>query len=242
MMMFHLNVETAEFERALDGLSEKRMPWAAANALNDTAKDVLTHMRERMEVVFDRPTRFTKNAFMVWKANPRTLTAAVQERPSVGKRHYLKMQERGGARAQTGLEKLLASGVAYEGALYAAIPADGAKLDAFGNWSRGERTQVLSDLGAQRDTRSNATTASRKRNKKRSKYFVPKHGLTPGVYRRDTSGNLDIVLAFTDHAPAYEKRLGFYDGAGEVFEERLPINLRASLERELAKAALKARG
>ena len=237
--MFHLQINHAEFDRALEGLSEKRIPWAAANALNDTAKDVLTHMQDRMEVVFDRPTRFTKNAFMVWKANPRTMTAAVQERPSVGQRHFLKVQERGGARGATGLESLLSSRLAYEGVLRAAIPADGAKLDAFGNWSTGERNQVLSALGAQRDTRSNATTASRKRNKKRANYFVPKHGLTPGVYRREASGALNIVLAFVDHAPVYERRLGFYDGAAEVFEDRLPINLRASLERELAKAAAK---
>jgi hypothetical protein len=235
--MFHLQIDHAQFDRALEGISEKRMPWAAANALNDTAKDVLTHMQDRMAVVFDRPTRFTKNAFMVWKANPRSMTAAVQERPSVGPRHFLKIQERGGARGQTGLEGLLSSRLAYEGVLQAAIPADGAKLDAFGNWSTGERNQVLSALGAQRDTRSNATGASRKRNKKRASYFVPKHGLTPGVYRRETNGALNIVLAFVDHAPKYEKRLGFYDGAGEVFEERLPINLRASLEKELAKAA-----
>ncbi|WP_376872354.1 hypothetical protein [Albirhodobacter sp. R86504] len=238
--MFHLQINRSQFDRALEGVSEKRMPWAAANALNDTAKDVLTYMQDRMEVVFDRPTRFTKNAFMVWKANPRNMTAAVQERNSVGPRHFLKVQERGGSRGQTGLEGLLSSRLAYSGVLAAAIPADGAKLDAFGNWSKGERNQVLSALGAQRDTRSNATDASRKREKNRASYFVPKHGLTPGVYRRETNGALNIVLAFVDHAPVYEKRLGFYDGAGEVFEERLPINLRASLEKELAKAALKA--
>lgn len=30
-----------------------------------------------MDQVFDRPTRFTKNAFMVWRAKPATLVAPV---------------------------------------------------------------------------------------------------------------------------------------------------------------------
>ena len=237
-VMFHLKLDQADLDRAFRDLSDKRAPWAAANALNDTAEDVLKHMQSRMQVVFDRPTRFTQNAFMVMKANPRSMAATVQERPSVGRRHYLKVQEAGGARGQTALESLMASKLPYAGALRSIIPAEYAKLNQFGNWSPGERNQVLSILGAQRDTRSNTTEASKKRAPKRASYFIPKHGLAPGVYRRKSKDDIpQRVLKFSDKVPSYQKRLGFYDGAEEVFAARLPMNLKLSLERELAKLA-----
>lgn len=232
-----ISLDDRAFQRQLTNLEVTQLPYAAANALNDTAYNALKHIQDRMEVVFDRPTRWTKNAFMVWRAKKGQLEAQVKERPSVGSRHYLKMQEAGGVRPQTGVEKLLAANVSYAGVIAAAIPAAGAKLDAFGNWSSGERNQVLSALGAQRDQTTNQTEASKKRNKKRASYFVPQSGMAPGVYKRTLSGEVTKVLTFTDSMPHYKPQLGFYDGVQEVWVARLP----GHLDRRLAEAVAKAK-
>lgn len=232
-----IKLDDRAFRRQLTNLEVAQLPFAGANALNDTAADALKHIQDRMDVVFDRPTRFTKNALMVWRAKKGNLEAQVKERPSVGSRHYLKIQEEGGVRPQTGLEKLLASKVSFAGILAAAVPAAGAKVDSYGNWSSGERNQVLSALGAQRDGRSNQTEASRKRNKGRASYFVPKSGLSPGVYKRTLDGKVSKVLTFTTSMPSYGQRLGFYDGVQEVWEAKLPQHL----DRRLAEAVASAR-
>ncbi|WP_233270449.1 hypothetical protein [Chachezhania sediminis] len=240
--MLSMRVNDRVFLEAARDLSRKDAKTAAVWALNDTADDVLAHMQGRMDVVFDRPTRFTKNALMVWRANASTLEAKVIERPSVGKRHFLKIQEAGGPRAQTGLEKLLDSRLAYAGDLQAVIPAAGARLNQHGNWSTGERNQALSAVQAQRDSTANTTKASRKRNRKRAGFFVPAAGskLSPGIWKRDGRGRITKVLHFTSLAPVYDRRLGFQDGAAEVYEARLPDHLRRTLQKVAERAAAKA--
>ena len=231
-----ISLDDTAFLRQLTNLEVVQLPFAGAMALNDTANDVLKHMQGRMDVVFDRPTRFTKNALHVWRASKTNLEAQVKERPSVGPRHYLKVQEFGGVRPQTGVEKLLSSRLAYDGVIAAIVPASGARLDAFGNWSSGERNQVLSALKAQRDVTANQTEASRKRKRNRASYFVPKAGMPAGVYRRDGDGNVSKVLTFLTSAPSYSPRLGFYDEAASVWAARLPDHLRRRLDQAVASA------
>lgn len=223
------------FQGMLKDLGNRDIRIAATWALNDTAADVLQHQQDRMDTVFDRPTRFTKNAFMVWRAKPSDLEAQVLERPSVGKRHYLKVQEEGGPRDQTGVEKLMQTHVAYDGVLRAVIPGDNARLDAHGNWSSGERNQVLSMLGAQRDRAANTPAKMRRATKARAKYFVPKSGLYPGVYSRDAAGNLGVVAIFTSSVPTYSPRLGFYDGAEQIYRAKLPDHLSRTIAKMVAK-------
>lgn len=229
--------------QGLDDLERRHVPWAVADAVNRSAQDVLTNVRSKMAVVFDRPTRFTENAFQILpratKAKPE---ATVGERPSVEKRHYLKVEEAGGPRGQTSLEKLLSMKVAWSGLVRSVIPATGspfeaAKLDRHGNWSTGERNQVLSALGAQRDNRSNTTKASKNRAKGRASYFVPQHGLAPGVYRRKRPGDIPVrVLKFSDKTPTYRPTLRFLEGAEQVFAERIAVNFTDALAKALATA------
>lgn len=232
-----LDLDAVPLKRHLSNLEQAQLPFAASRALNDTAYDVLDHIKERMRVVFDRPTRWTLNALMVKPARKNDLEAVVKERPSVSARHYLKVQEGGGPRGQTGVEKLLSSKLAYSGLIQAVLPAENARLDGFGNWSSGERNQVLAALAAQRDATANTSDASRKRSKGRATYFVPKGGLAPGVYKRASPGaDPQRVLKFTAKTPTYRPLLGFYDGAAEIWAARLPDHLAKRLEQAVAAA------
>ncbi|PTV94913.1 hypothetical protein C8J27_106182 [Rhodobacter aestuarii] len=219
--------------RQLTNLERAQLPFAGARALNDTAADALKHMQDRMEVVFDRPTRWTKNAFMVWRAKTSNLEAQVKERPSMGRRHYLKVQEAGGQRPSTGVEGLLKTHLAYDGIIAAVVPAAKARLDSYGNWSSGERNQVLSALSAQRDRTANTTKASGKRAKARASYFVE----GTGIYRRKADGEVNRVLHILDALPSYSPQLGFYEGVAEIWRYRLPVHL----DRRLAEAVRTAR-
>lgn len=234
-----ISLDSVAFLRQLTNLEVTQLPKAGSLALNDTAYDVLKDLQGRMDVVFDRPTRWTKNAFTVQRATPETLEAQVKERPLVVGRHYLKVQETGGQRPQTGMEQRLSTSLAYNGILAAVVPATGARLDGFGNWSSGERNQVLSQLKAQKDSLSNETEASRKRKRNKpspGRYFVPKSEKVAGVYRRDENGKVTKVLNITDSLPSYTPRLGFYDNAAEIWAARLPYHLRRHLDGAVAAA------
>lgn len=234
-MDLSIRMEDSGIGEALARLSGGDVRRAVSWALNDTAQDVLSHIQERMGSVFDRPTPFTKSAFMVWRSTPQTLEAAVQERPSVGARHYLKVQEHGGPRGRTGFESLLSQRLAFGGDIRSVIPADNARLDAYGNWSRAERNQVLSALQAQGDARANTTERSKRRNRKRATYFVPKSGLTPAIYKRTADGQIGIVAVLSPAVPVYQQRLGFFEGAEDVARVKLPEHLGRTLGRAFGK-------
>lgn len=237
--MLTLTHNIQEIERALDEIAKSQVPQATAWALNDTAYDGLKALQEEMVKVFDRPVRFTLNAFMVWRADKRTLKAVVKERPDVGPRHYLKVQGTGGTRPSTGVEGLLRA--RYGGDIVTAIPAGGAKRDAHGNWSPGERQQALSGIGAQRDARSNTTAASSKRSraKKRAEYFVPKPGsnLSPGIYRRERgSGDLEKVLTFSSKPATYSKRIDYHEVVQRKTREVYASHFDAALKKAIRTA------
>lgn len=234
-----MQIDAEAFDRQMSNIEKAHLPHAAAEALTETAWDVFKEMQRRMDVVFDRPSRFTKNALMVWRATPKNLEARVQERPSVTRRHFLKVQERGGPRPQTGLEKLLDARLAYDGIIQAVTPASGARLDAFGNWSIGERNQALSSLGAQRDANMNTTAASARRKKgRRASYFVPRNGgLYPAIWKRSSpQAKPEPVLNLVDKVPTYQRRLGFYDEADAIWQKNMPGNLRRALDAAVAAA------
>lgn len=216
-----------QVSKALSEFARSQVPYATMLALNETANDGLVALQEEMQQSFDRPTRWTLNAFMVWRADKTSLRAEVRERPSVGRRHYLKVQGQGGTRPSTGLERLLQAKVATEANIVSATPARAAQLDAHGNWSSGERNRALSAIKAQRDAAANTTASSktRSRAKGRAAYFVPKPGskLSPGIYRREQgSRSMVKVLHFNNSAANYRKRIDWRDvvdaKAVEVYE------------------------
>ncbi len=222
-----LRIDSSDLARGLSDLERKQLPIATVWALNDTAYAILAHTQSRMDRVFDRPTRFAKTAFMVWRAKKSTMTAEVKERPSAGSRHFLKVQEGGGTRPRTGLEGFL-QGKLRGG--QAAVPASGAKLNAFGNWSPAERKRATNDV-----------TGGPVSGNGRTRYFVPGRGsrLSLGVWKRHgpkRKPKLTKVLHFTTAMPKFRERLGFYDGAEMTFDVQFPIEFTKAFERAIATA------
>lgn len=217
-----LTLDHSDLTRGLTHLQTEQAPYAAARGLTDIAWGAARGLKGHMSEVFDNPTAFTRNAFRAIGATKTNLEAQVLPKDRIAGRHYLFTQEEGGIRPQTGIEKLLGKHVAFDGILQTAVPADDAKLNRAGNLSAAQIQRLLSGLGAQRDRHQNTTGTSRKRQKSRETYFVPRHGLAPGVFARQANGRLKMILAFTSSAARYRKRLGYEEFVADYMDAHFP--------------------
>ena len=98
-----------------------------------------------MRRVFDRSTAWTLNSLYVKGATKQSLTARVWFKDYDDPRHYLLPQVYGGSRPQKRLEVLLTR-LGVMRADERAVPAAGARLDAYGNMGRGQVQQIISQL------------------------------------------------------------------------------------------------
>ena len=225
-----------------DRFSERRLASAAATALTYAAKDVQAEVKREMRLVFDRPTPYTMNSLFVRPATAQRLQAEVffkDDRAGSGTpaTKYLLPQVEGGQRRTKRLEVALrAAGRLPEG--WFIVPGAGARLDAYGNFSRGQIIQVLSQLriqllaGTERNMSFDARKAINAQRRAGGRFFVIKPGskVAPGVYQREFNGrNITPVFIFVRKA-AYRTRLDFYGVARRVTAERLPVHLSRAIQ------------
>lgn len=185
--MFNVKVNDKTVKAMLSGY-ERHLPFAMAKGLTKLGQLVKKEEVAEMKRVFDRPTPFTLNSLQLTPAKKDTLSARVwfKDPPRLGMgQHYLEPQVYGGGRELKRLEKLLK--------MKHLMPGAGAKLDVYGNISRGQVTQVLSVLKAfnMAGYDMNLTSRSGKRNRKPRDYFAvtkKRGGLLPGIYQRVQSG------------------------------------------------------
>lgn len=222
--------------RDLRWFERDQMPFAVALAMNDVGKELIEANKAHMAEAFDRPTRWTLNAFHFRRATKSRPAITIERKLPARGRHYLEVQSAGGVRPLTGLEKQIAQRARYSGNVgYIAGPK--VKRDGHGNMARGEMQRILSRIGAQGDAANNSTARSRKRAKGAGAYFLAKPGsrLKPGVYKR-TGGSISRVLAFDTKAPTYRTRFRFDDVMNAKAVEVIPRALEVAIARALATA------
>lgn len=252
MISFRLN--RAEFVRQL-ARQRRREALAAVSALNATAYDIVRKDLPRtMARVFDRPTRFTLNAFRYDKATLAEPVASVVYRyggkgARFGRRHYLVTQVEGGQRPPKAVETKLANRARALGAagfparLYptAAVPRD-----RYGNVRTGFWNRVLSDVQAQTEQGygANRTAASLKRNRnyRAQRFFIAGVGrsrhLAPGVWMR-RGNRIAPVLLGADHVD-YARRFPFWQVAERAVRRRFPLYLARARARMTRAGAARA--
>jgi hypothetical protein len=131
--------------------SQRRVKAAVAVAFTKVGGLIRDAERAEMEDVFDRPKPYTLNSLYLKPArgNDAVVQAEVglKDQASEGRpaTSWLRWQIEGGLRRTTGFEESLIRGGAMPSDMRA-VPGRGAKLDAFGNVSRGQMQQVLSQL------------------------------------------------------------------------------------------------
>jgi hypothetical protein len=240
-MGWNIKVDDRGMKKAFRKLQERSIPFATSTALNLLATDVRADLVTDMKKVFDKPTPFTLNAFWINKASPRRLTARVEIRDFAPKGtpawKYLQPQMEGGPRRMKRLELRLS---AISGGQYI-VPGSGARLDMYGNMSRGQIGQILSRLSASTDANQNMTdkTTARLRKKgliakgAKSDYFVVRsktgNRRAIGVYQLVGPGQVVPVLVFLPRAPIYAKRFD----PDQVVQDSLDKHGASALDRAL---------
>ncbi len=204
------------------------IPYAANGALNIVGKRAREDIRAEMPRVFDRPVPYTLNSIRVVESKRETLTVRIavkDDAPNNGTRpeDYLLPSVFGGARGEKRFERNLRfAGILREG--WRAVPGAGAKLDSYGNLSKGEIQRILTAVKASFDPYQNRTSSARsRRNAKKAQYFVggldrvsisggeqkvTRASIPPGIYVRDGRG-VKPVLVFIKKQPQYRARLPF---------------------------------
>lgn len=221
-----------------------------ADALNHTANQANQALVSEIEDVFDRPTSFTRNAVRIMNATANRLEAALwvkDEKDNASKgqapEDWVAPQVFGGPRVDKASERNLRSkGILPTGMFI--VPAAGARLDQYGNMSRGQMIQILSGLRAleyKSGFKGNASDSARSiRKGHQQAYFVMKRGKVPIGIAERREGAVTMVLAFV-RQPQYRVRLRFHDVVRRIAED--DSRLEANIEQALSKAmSAKARG
>jgi hypothetical protein len=247
-------VDVSDVMRGLD-LADEAIRFATMTAINRTLAKVLKAERAELQG-FDRPTPYTMNSLFVDQAKPERLWGRVWVKDDAGKgtpaTKYLLPNVEGGDRGMKRFERALYLAGILPNGMYA-VPGKGARLDAYGNMSRGQIVQILSWFAAfgEQGYRSNMTDKGRlrlaqgtaKRPVRGIEYFVVRSqsgGLkTPGVYQKRRFGfgdEIRPVLIFVDGAPNYERRFDWYGVGQRIVREEFGPEMRRSLAAQVRRA------
>ena len=213
--------------------SARRLAAAKATAATRVAVQVRNEVRQEMRRVFDRPSPYTLNSLFIKPATAAAPTAEVwvkDDRAGSGTPavKYLLPQVQGGQRGNKRLEAALRAIGALPSGWYV-VPGQGARLDQYGNWSRGQIIQVLSQLritltaGYTRNMSFTPRKAINAQRRAGGQFFVRPvgKGKAPGVYQREFSGrNITPVAMFVSRVN-YQTRLPFDDIARRVAEREI---------------------
>ena len=246
MTFITVTSNTKLFVDAHRRLIPREIDLATAQALTFTGERVKKGEIAEMKRVFDRPTSYTLNSLFLKSATPQKLSARVWVKDSgstgrggVAPEKYLLPEVEGGQRRHKGYEKALISFGLMPSDMYA-VPGQRARIDRFGNISRGQIMQILSALRAAERTAgysANRTEASKRRNRgKQQDYFVgrPSNGRGPlGVWQRVGQGARPILIFVK--APTYRVRFRFHHVADEIVKREFEPLLKARFDSVLRK-------
>lgn len=251
----------------IDGLSPRRLAAAQATALTRTAALVKAAERDAIGRSFDRPTPYTLNSLFMRPATAARLEATVWLKDDLAgsgtpATKYLAPQIEGGDRPLKRMEFVLQQ-AGHMPSGWRAVPGRGAKLDAYGNVSRGQIQQILSQLRVQLtagSSRSIAVGGDRKTQAKRRRAFgraggqifslpAGKGKLPPGIYLAEgrdfgaklgygRTGRITPLLVFV-RAVTYRRRWDFYGVADGVAQRELGAQIARSMEEQAQRAAAK---
>lgn len=259
-MKIDLNITGLDaVKRALED-TPKKAKYAAVKAMNVSMEWAQTSVRRKMRQAFDRPTPWVLNSLRIKYAKPSALSAELAFKDAwstsagdAGGRTMVLPHVDGGARAYKGMEaRLMRAGYMPQG--YNAVPGAAAKLDAYGNMSRGQITQLLNVLGTYTEAgfnKAGINTVKRlaKGNAKKGVYgfvyWVNRVGdrsashLQPGVYQRVSTAfgsTLKPVLIFVKQAK-YRQRLDFYGISRAEIDKRFAGAFDDALRAEINRTA-----
>ena len=225
--------------------------YAVARALSKTAVLVKTAQIDHMRVAFDRPAPYTLRSLFVTPAKKTNLSASVwfrDDRAGSGTpaTRYILPHVAGGKRNQKRFEVALQR-AGHLPAGWVTMPGQGANLDAYGNQSRGQIIQVLSQLrlrmteGYSRDmaTGKKGIAAQRRAG---GRFFViqPGGNTQPGVYQREFLGRgiTPVMIFAPQNQTDYRKTYAFEAIGNRAVNQHFSDQLAAAIAHANATALL----
>lgn len=224
-----------EVARALRDL-ERRIPAAAARAINNTAKAVRDEEKKEIASVFDRPTPYVQNSPRAFFASTSAPALEASVRIMGGSARALEAEIQGGGRKPKPFEIVMRRARVIPSGKYA-VPGAGAKIDRHGNMDGDQLAAILKMLGV-----LSQQSQGRRQTKKRQKffgeaassYFVAKNqnGEALGIFMR--KGRLVRPVLHFVNQPGYARRFDFFGKGQEVINRTLPGEIRTQMDRALA--------
>lgn len=224
--MITIQIDARDALRKLNDIEKRHVPFALSLAIYNTAREVQADLATETRV-FDRPRPGTVNGTYLFRADKRSLTAVVglRRRAQEGQpvQEYLQAEVEGGARPFKRSEILLErAGILPAG--MQTRPGSGARLDAYGNMSRGQVVQIISYFkafgglatsGRKRgkagtETKSQALNRPAKKPRRALEFFVVPEGmagLATGVWERRGKKVAPILIFI--RRPVYRAIYGF---------------------------------
>lgn len=230
-----------------------QMEFATALALTRTAQAVKKELEAEIDRVFDRPTSWTRRSLFLQPARKNNLDARVWIKDGWGWKttppeRYLRPHIYGGSRTVKRFERALQiRGILPPGMV--TVPAADARLDAYGNMSRGQIVQILSYFSAfeEKGFRANITEEGKRRRARSTRrrigtaYFAlqrPHGKLKPGIYQRyhlaHGSAVKPVMLFIKD--PKYRPRFDFFGAGQRTVDKVIDKEFSKALARAIATA------
>lgn len=233
-----------QLKRKLDGIANQ-IPFATALALTRTAQLAKSAIEAEMSNVFDRPTRWTVQSLRLLPARKNSLTARVEMKNEAVKSapatKWLSPQVDSGGRPDKASERNLRARSILKHGQQTAF-GKSAKLDKYGNLTKGQITKALSGIGGFEELgySANATESSRSVAKgNRRQYFVMRKGRSAlGIARRTSKKNMYILIAFV-RTPTYSRKLDFYGIGQKIINSELPKEMGKAIEHAIRTARSK---
>lgn len=228
MIGISVKADFKQLSRFFSDMEKKQMPFVVAKTLTELAKNTEKVTYAQMRSVWDRPTPFVMKGLRTKPATKRDLTARVYVKDwSPGGKNprgladIIGHQFAGGGRQRKALEyRFEQAGLITPGEFLA--PGAAAKLDQYGNLSRGQIAQIVSQIKVGLDPYSWKSTSARSRRnvKKAGEMFWSRGGRLPrGVWMRagETVKPILIVVA----RPTYRQRIDLQRNADMVAKRDL---------------------
>jgi len=244
-----VKTDISEGLRFLDQRVQRQVPFAAKNALNQVATLGKAAVVKDMSVRFDRPTPFTLRSLYIKYATTASLKAMVYVKDrelakSKPLAESIGHEFSGGTRIRKRLEYWLTS-AGYISSNEFVVPGAGAKLDAYGNMTRGQIQQILSQLRAGPDAAAFSSDSKRSKSKvaRAGEYFWSygstrghNGNLTRGVWHRKSGGRYLKPVLLVIGRPSYRRRIDMDRIVGDVADRQFDLLFGKALSQAIATA------
>ena len=220
-VMFTVIVDFSHAISQLDDLQKRQIPFAAKNAINKLAKEVISAEQDGMRTVFDSPRAWTLNSLFIRQyADKHDLTAIVDFKDDAHNRSaskYLAVQMDGGSRRTKAIETVfIKRGLMPVG--HHIMPSD-VELDRHGNITLSLFRSMIAGVAA-------------------GTHFVlhePSGKLPAGLYERIGSRDISALIVYVSNTN-YHKLFRYFETAAQTVQDRQQAVFAEALNHALATA------